>query len=264
MTPVTSLPPSSGVFSLSQSPLLPNSIPPSSYTSGPCPTLSKTHGPIILMPQSSRTLHTLARRRILPGILFAGFSTVCPRRPHLRARLISVLILFFLLVPGIAIMVFFRCITGLFDPEHRRGQRVKWGLVSYTMVMFSILTALTAMSSVTLSISFIDNRQFTGVEGVVPPGPFGYVLFISPMAISFLTNAMAILNNWLADGLLVSSLFDHALTHPCVSPQLLSQLYRCYVIYSMNLWVIVFPCLIYLGSVGVHPSSPRTGGGIHG
>ena len=32
----------------------------------------------------------------------------------------------------------------------------------------------------------------------------------------------------------------------------LPQLYRCYIIYSRNLWVIAFPCLVYLGSVGAH------------
>ena len=28
------------------------------------------------------------------------------------------------------------------------------------------------------SISHIDNREFPGVEGVVPPGPYGYLMFI--------------------------------------------------------------------------------------
>jgi len=39
---------------------------------------------------------------------------------------------------------------------------------------------------------------------------------------------MFLLNNWLADGLM---------------------LYRCYVVYSMNLWIIAGPCLIFLGSM---------------
>ena len=38
----------------------------------------------------------------------------------------------------------------------------------------------------------------------------------------------------------------------------LPQLYRCWVIYSMDLWVIVFPCLMYFGSLGIDFSSPRT------
>ena len=109
-------------------------------------------------------------------------------------------------------MVAFQCMIGLFNPIHRRGERVKWGLVSYVTAMFSLLTALTAMTSTVFSVSYINNRQFAGVVGLLPPGPFGYTSSISPMAIKFLPDAMAIMNNWLADGLLVSSLFDPAFT----------------------------------------------------
>ena len=102
------------------------------------------------------------------------------------------------------------------NPIHRSGERIKWGLVSYVTVMFSLLTALTAMSSTVFSISYINNRQFTGVGGLLPPGPFGYLSSISPMAITFLPDVMAIMNNWLADGLLVSPLFDPAFILPGV------------------------------------------------
>lgn len=77
------------------------------------------------------------------------------------------------------------------------------------------------------SISFIDNREFPGWDGGLPPGPFGYEQLIYNKAISFVPHIMFMLNTWLADGLL---------------------LYRCYIIYSMNYWVIAFPCLMYLAS----------------
>ena len=35
----------------------------------------------------------------------------------------------------------------------------------------------------------------------------------------------------------------------------LPQLYRCYIIYSTNLWAIAFPCVMYLGSLGMCFSS---------
>ena len=38
------------------------------------------------------------------------------------------------------------------------------------------------------------------------------------------------------------------------------QLYRCWVVFSKNLWVIAFPSLMYIGAVGMHLSLPRTGG----
>lgn len=42
------------------------------------------------------------------------------------------------------------------------------------------------------------------------------------------------------------------------------QLYRCYIIYSMNYWVIAFPCLMYLASIGVCLRPPLPYGGALG
>ena len=108
------------------------------------------------------------------------------------------------------IAVFFQCMAALFDPVHRRGERTKWGLVSYTMVMFSLVTVFTATNLDIQSISYIDNREFPGVEGV---GPFRYEWFISAEILTTVSNVVFPLNNWLADGLLVSSLFDVTSTH---------------------------------------------------
>jgi len=89
--------------------------------------------------------------------------------------------------------------------------------------MFSFATVYTAMNLNNQSISFIDNREFTGVGAL--PGPVGYQFFIGSNVLSVIPNLMFGLNYFLADGLL---------------------LYRCYVVYSMKLWVIALPCLMYL------------------
>ena len=104
--------------------------------------------------------------------------------------------------------------AALFDPVHRSGERVKWGLVSYTVVMFSLATVCTAMNLHIQSISFIDNRDFPGLEDLLPPGPIGYVGFIYDKAINVIPNVAFLLNNWLADGLLVSSFFDAVVVGP--------------------------------------------------
>ena len=104
--------------------------------------------------------------------------------------------------------------AALLDPVNRRREGVKWGLVTYTVVMFSFVTVFTAMNLNVQSISFIDNREFPGVEGVLPPGPLGYQFFIYSKALSVIPNVMFLLNNWLADGLLVGSLSGSALTPP--------------------------------------------------
>ena len=101
----------------------------------------------------------------------------------------------------------------LINPTNRRRQGIKWGLVSYTVIMFSFVTIFTAMNLNIQSVSYIDNREFPGVENVLPPGPLGYQWFLYSDVLTIVPNLMFLLNNWLADGLLVSSLFDSTSTH---------------------------------------------------
>ena len=147
-----------------------------------------------------------------PEFLSAQFSTVHQMCPHLHVHR-SVLTLSARFILGMIIVLFFKCIAALFDPAHRRGERIKWGLVFYTVVMFSVSTIQNAMDLNLQSVSFIDNREIPGVEGVYPPGPVGYQLSISSGALSIVPNVMLFLGNWLADGLLVSFLFYTTLTH---------------------------------------------------
>ena len=79
--------------------------------------------------------------------------------------------------------------------------------------MFSLATILTAMNLHILSISFIDNREFSHSAKGLHPGPYGYYEFIYYKAINIVPNAAFSLNNWLADGLLVSSLLDAVVAH---------------------------------------------------
>ena len=103
--------------------------------------------------------------------------------------------------------------AALFNPAYRRGDRIKWGLVSYTTIIFSVVTVLTAMNLDILSICYIDNRDYPGVPGETNPGPPGYQILISPEAISIIANAAFTLSNWLADGLLVSFSFTAPSIH---------------------------------------------------
>jgi len=64
------------------------------------------------------------------------------------------------------------------------------------------------------SNSFIDNRKdFTPGPGTPTfSGPLDYQFAIRVTALGLTPNVMFNLNNWLADGLLVGSLFDAAST----------------------------------------------------
>ena len=132
---------------------------------------------------------------------------VCTRQLHLYIRLTGPG-LFVRFITGILIVLFFQCMSALVDPTNRRGKKINWGLVSYTMAMFSFATVLTGTRFSIRSISYIDNREYPGVEGVLPPGPLGYQSFIWSSALSLTPSLMFALNNWLADGLLVRLLFD--------------------------------------------------------
>lgn len=103
---------------------------------------------------------------------------------------------------GIITVLFFQCMTALLN---RPKGGIKWGLVAHTVAMFSFATINSAMTLDIQSISYIDNREFSGGDYVSLPGPFGYQFFIFSEAINGVPNIMFFLNQWLADGLLVSS-----------------------------------------------------------
>ena len=105
--------------------------------------------------------------------------------------------------------------AALFNPVYRRGEGVKWGLVSYVVAMFSLATVYTAMIIHILSISYIDNRNFPGDDESYT-GPYGYLYALTYKAINVTPRVAFRLNNWLADGLLVSFLFDAVVARPGV------------------------------------------------
>ena len=114
-------------------------------------------------------------------------------------------------------MLFFQCLTALFNPVSHRREGVRWGLVSYTVAMFSFVTVLAGMGLNLASISYIDNREYPGdISKSLSPGPLGYQNLIRHTALSIIPNLMFFLNNWLADGLLVGSLPGAAFNYPSV------------------------------------------------
>ena len=100
----------------------------------------------------------------------------------------------------------------LLSSAYRTRNGVRWGLVAYTMATFSFVTIFTTLSLDIQSISYVDNREFPGNDAL-PPGPLGYQYLIYSKAISITPNLMFLLNNWLADALLVS-LYPQAFKRP--------------------------------------------------
>ena len=104
--------------------------------------------------------------------------------------------------------------TALLSPAHRGREGIKWGLVFHTVAMFLVVTVGTAMGLDILSVSYVDDREFPGIGGFIPPGPLGYRWVASSMMLGIVPNIMFFLNNWLADGLMVSPLSGVTSTCP--------------------------------------------------
>jgi len=147
---------------------------------------------------------------LIGSILYGTFGISTPACPASHAHC------FISFTPGMLTVLFFNCVTALFNPVYRRGQGIKWGFVSFTVIMFSLATVQTAINLNLLSISYIDNRDYPGVEGESAPGPMGYQGTVSLEPVNVIPYAAIPMNSWLADGLLVGSLCDAAFAPPVV------------------------------------------------
>ena len=109
-----------------------------------------------------------------------------------------------LLTPlGIVIGLFFRCMGVLLSPVNHTRRAIKYALIAHTVAMFSFVTIPVGIDLKTLSICYIDEREFPS-DSEYPPGPMGCeALFSARTASSATFYAMFPLNQWLADGLLV-------------------------------------------------------------
>ena len=112
--------------------------------------------------------------------------------------------------------------SALCNPVNYAKAGIKWGLVAYIAAMFSIVTIFTATNLSIQSGSYIDNREFPGIDGVLPPGPLGYQFLIYSRGVSIVRNLTFLLNNRLADGLLVNSVYNSTVpvsheSRPCSS-----------------------------------------------
>jgi len=111
----------------------------------------------------------------------------------------------------VLVVVFFQRVAALFNPVCRKRDGIKWGIVSYTVAMFSFVTVHTTMHLNNQSVSFIDNRQFTDPDGALI-GPYGYQSVIRLKPLDIIPNPTYLTNNLPADGLPVGSSFDTAST----------------------------------------------------
>ena len=89
----------------------------------------------------------------------------------------------------------------LLSPVYRVRKAIKWGLVTYIVVMFSVMTIGCTINRDILSVAYIDNREYEYA------GPLEYLdVIVENRDTIYLVPAFALpISQWLVDGLLVSS-----------------------------------------------------------
>ena len=108
---------------------------------------------------------------------------------------------------GIVVALFFRCMATLLNPANPIRKGIRWALVVHTVALFLFLTIPFGIGFDDLSIEYINNREFPGNDEF-PPGPVGYGDLLGLKATTTVLDAMFPLNQWLADGLLVSPILN--------------------------------------------------------
>jgi hypothetical protein len=96
--------------------------------------------------------------------------------------------------------------NALLGPKNRMrdGKKWEWGLLVHTVALFLVTTIYAASSLYGLEESYINGRESPGGDGI-PPGPYGYQYLPKFLAVRFISYSAVQMNQWLADGLLVSS-----------------------------------------------------------
>ena len=103
--------------------------------------------------------------------------------------------------------LFFQCMATLLSPANPIRKPTRWALAAHTVALFLFFTIPLGINFDYLSMDYINNREFPGNDEF-PPGPVGYGNLLSPGATTTVLDAMFPLNQWLADGLLVSTILN--------------------------------------------------------
>jgi hypothetical protein len=90
----------------------------------------------------------------------------------------------------------------LLGPAKHTTGSLRWLLVAHTGVVFVFVTVFTAINLEILSTSYIDNRGFPNDSY---PGPLRYLYLAFSETAGIVSTLTFLMNNWLADGLLVKS-----------------------------------------------------------
>ena len=149
------------------------------------------------------------KRKISLGYFSVGYSMVrCAICPLIHTYFVRSIYR-----SGIVIILFFQCMGTLLDHVIRTRGGIKWGLLAYTVAVFSFVTIFTVTALNVQLVSYVEFRE-------VPDGPLFYHPTATEEWLAVMPEVVFSLNQWLADGLLVSSALNSAVRMSEVDPPL--------------------------------------------
>lgn len=121
---------------------------------------------------------------------------------------------------GVHATLYFICLN-LLLAQRRKHPRVSWTMITYITLNFILGSIGNAANIKFNEMVFIDDRDFPG-------GPNAYFMDMNSVTINVLAYAVYIVNTWTQDGLL---------------------LYRFFVIFECNYWLLIIPFCLYIVSI---------------
>ncbi|EPQ61278.1 hypothetical protein GLOTRDRAFT_125003 [Gloeophyllum trabeum ATCC 11539] len=118
-------------------------------------------------------------------------------------------------------LLFFKCAFILLDRRSSPKSNLRW--LVYVSLLFVVATVQVGASIKFMQMTWIDNRNFPG-------GPAMYIQMVFSAWINTVSNVAYVINNFLADGLLI---------------------YRIWIFWSYNYYVVIFPTLVFLASTAL-------------
>ena len=83
---------------------------------------------------------------------------------------------------------------------------MRW-LAAHTVALFSVATTGFVIGFFFFSVAYINARDFSGVDDL-PSGPTGYMMLPKFIVVASISDSTIQVNQWLVDGLLVSSMLN--------------------------------------------------------
>ncbi|KAJ4499745.1 hypothetical protein C8R41DRAFT_875766 [Lentinula lateritia] len=123
---------------------------------------------------------------------------------------------------GIELFTFAQAVHTILNQPPQTNHRGQTFYIYYGAVLITMVTIAVITDALWGEFMWIDHRDVSG-------GPLAYFEATTSMWMNVLGSAADATANIMGDGLL---------------------LYRCYMIWGSNLWVVVLPCCIYLASSG--------------